>query len=709
MGAEIKGFYDEKAEEYFKDNGKKIYKMVDNIIFRKYGSINGRDMQEYYSLANDVFWDIARNDRYREGMGDYNGYLYRSLELAIIDEYKRATRDKRVNKIEVEEKNNKGENVRKKIPIEDVRMDAPINEDGVTIGDTISSDSDVEQNVMRKLKADFERNTNEYIDVLTNRQKKIVYMIMEGYKPKEIKKDLELTNRQFQSDWGVIISYDKIRHLFRRQKECTVMDDDKIITSEDTHEKFKDKHYSISSIDRQLCDEDIRDNHILQRHSGQWKPIEKSVFVSDILKGKSLTQIIIDEEIRNSIRMYWLIDGKQRCTTISEFLHNGFAISKSLKESVVTYYEQSLDEDGNKRYNEEKFPIYEAKSFDLKGKRFKDLPLRLQNIFNDREIPILLNIDCTKKNIVDDIRRFNMSRPLNVAQSGWLGLDECLADYGERITQMPFFQSDFKGSSYTNNQVKSGAIRRLVIESVFVSDFLDNYEKDFKKKCEYLSEEADSSNFTDLYLRIERLQDVCGEDVADMFNIKDSFLYFGLFARFDNYGVNDRYFVDFLMAFKSELHNKAIDGVAYDDVDINSTKDKNVVQNKMKCLENLLKEYLVENVKDAVIRNGNEEPVTAESLIREYINANVTEQDINDYEEDLETLTVEVDNNSKLLDESNKPSLIAMVAYGYALDESIDKWFIGYFKDHLTYIKDQKKNLEAMMNDYDKYKNNQVA
>jgi glycosyltransferase involved in cell wall biosynthesis len=129
----------------------------------------------------------------------------------------------------------------------------------------------------------------------------------------------------------------------------------------------------------------------------------------------------------------------------------------------------------------------------------------------------------------------------------------------------------------------------------------------------------------------------------------------------------------------------------------------------MNHLVKLLKEYLKEHVENIVISDDNSEAVTAETLIKEYINSDITEQDIKDYEEDLETLTVEVDNNSRLLDERNKPSLTAMVAYGYALDESIDKWFIDYFKRNNTYIHNQKRNLGVMMNDYESYKSGTVA
>ena len=63
----------------------------------------------------------------------------------------------------------------------------------------------------------------------------------------------------------------------------------------------------------------------------------KSELMSDILQGRALTQVIISEEIKNGIQMLWLIDGKQRCTNIDDFMHDGFAISKNIKIRNIEY------------------------------------------------------------------------------------------------------------------------------------------------------------------------------------------------------------------------------------------------------------------------------------------------------------------------------------------------------------------------------------
>ena len=58
---------------------------------------------------------------------------------------------------------------------------------------------------------------------------------------------------------------------------------------------------------------------------------------------------------------------------------------------------------------------------------------------------------------------------------------------------------------------------------------------------------------------------------------------------------------------------------------------------------------------------------------------------------------------SRLLDERNRPSLLAMVAYSYKTGQDLDDWLTEYAKNHKTYIADQKKNYLHMLNDFKRY------
>lgn len=165
---------------------------------------------------------------------------------------------------------------------------------------------------------------------------------------------------------------------------------------------------------------------------------------------------------------FCLIDGKQRCSTLDDYLNDGFAISKNVKNYNIRYQVTKLDENGNEVLNEDGFTEVEFREFDIRNKKFSQLPDELQEIFEDRQIPVLYNMNCTKKDIADDIARFNRSRPMNVAQNGWLGLDEDFAELVENICKMPFFQKEIGKQLYDEgvqqrNQINSKFMPTLTI------------------------------------------------------------------------------------------------------------------------------------------------------------------------------------------------------------------------------------------------------
>jgi len=490
-----------------------------------------------------------------------------------------------------------------------------------------------------------------------------------------------------------------------------------MIVEENVTEKYKNTSYSIDSISKQLRKKRIRDDHILQRHSGQWKSFAKSELVSDILRGKSLAQVIISEEIKCGIKMQWLIDGKQRCTTLDDYYHDGFPISKNVKNYNITYQVPNLDNEGNEILNEDGFPIPKYETCDIRGKRFSQLPEELQDIFKDRQIPVLYNTNCTKKDIADDIARFNRSRPMNKAQNGWLELDESFAELVGNISKMHFFQPEFNGSSYTSNNVTSGAIRRIIVESIMVSDFIDDFG-DFDKMCEFLSEEASDSNFTEFYSLVERLTVICNTGNSNkLFNAKDSFLWFGLFSRFVKLGIDDNKFADFMNNFDT-LRSVEIEEVSFDSIleGTKSTKDKGIVIKKLNHLEKLMNQYFnikseneieYEAQEDEFVSNDTDITITEnESFIADVLNMDLNEvsENMDIYNEDLDCLTDKtIRDGSKLLDHANRKSLLAMVAYSYEQDVDLDEWMADYTSKNNTYFIDQRKNFNMMLSSFKNY------
>lgn len=737
--------YKEILESYYKVNedkpeesAKKLHTMVDKIL-SQFGGITDFDKEECYSIANLYISKYIKSqlDQNIEDFDEdkFNGYMYFGITNKIKTYITRKNRGKRCQIVTSKE----GDKEVKQY-IYPTSLDNLMTDDGETkYMDVIPSDFDIESSIDVGELLNLGENVIRYISSLGTIQRQIADLIMQGCNSTEIKKILHISDKEYYTYLSDMKEYDKRKLL--KTEECenvNIEEELPMETKTTTSERTKSTSYSIESLSKQLRQHRLRDNHPLQRTSGQWNLLTKSELISDILQGNSLLQIVISEEIKAGITMHWLIDGKQRSTNLKDYLEDGFAVSKNVQRYMIEYQTDKTDEDGNVILNEDGFPIPESKTFDIRGKKFSQLPEELQDKFKDYQVPVMLNLNCTKKDIAYDIARFNRCRPMNVSQSGWLGLEESYAEYVDKILKMDFFKVDCDKSSYSNTNIKNGSLRRVIIEAIMTSKYLSH----FGKMCIYLTENANESVFIDFYLTLEKLSNVLKGDTSDIFNNKNSFLWFALFDKFIEYDVEDDKFNDFIQEFKETLHSKEIDGVTYDCLNgQKGTKDRSSVTKRFNHLLTLMKEYLhiedsIEGSESDVIEDDlfdtevveesdDKKPIIAEvteysaignkeiervsgevvdkdtlEFVKMCVDDDVTDADILDYEEDLDVVTLDVDNNSKLLDEVNHKSLIALIAYAYKMDEDIDDWFKDYFKRTNTYEIDQKRNYLHMRNDF---------
>lgn len=741
--------YKDILESYYKVNedkpeesAKKLHNVVDKIL-KRFGGITDIDRDECYSIANLEITKYVKS-QLDKGIEDFDedqfdGFIYFAISRKVKMHITRKNRQKRCK---IVTKMEDGKEIKEYIY--PTSLDNLMSDDGKTkMIDIIPSDFDIESSIDVGELLNLGENVVKYISSLGCIERKIADLIMQGCNSTEIKNILKLSDKEYNTYLSDMKEYEK-RQLLKTE-ECenrNIEEELPMETKTTTSERTKSTSYSIESLSKQLRQHRLRDNHPLQRTSGQWNLLTKSELISDVLQANSLLQIVISEEIKDGIIMHWLIDGKQRSTNLKDYLEDGFAISKNVQRYMIEYQTDKTDEDGNVILNEDGFPIPERKTFDIRGKKFSQLPEELQDKFKDYQVPVMLNLNCTKKDIAYDIARFNRCRPMNVSQSGWLGLEESYAEYVDKILKMDFFKVDCDKSSYSNTNIKNGSLRRVIIEAIMTSKYLSHFDKDFGKMCIYLTENANESVFIDFYLTLEKLFNVLKGDTSDIFNNKNSFLWFALFDKFIEYGVEDDKFNDFIQEFKETLHSKEIDGVTYDCLNgQKGTKDRSSVTKRFNHLLTLMKEYLhiedsVEESESDVIKDDlfdtevveesdDKKPIIAEvteysaignkeiehfsgevvdkdtlEFVKMCVDDGVTDADILDYEEDLDVVTLDVDNNSKLLDEVNHKSLIALIAYAYKIDEDIDDWFKDYFKRTNTYEIDQKRNYLHMRNDF---------
>ena len=181
-------------DAYYADNAKKLHMTVDKILC-KFGGLSGKDTDDFYSLANEVFVDVMK--RY-DASQSFDGFLYSCLTNKIKSEITRRNREKR------------------KADRMSISLDAMNdNAEECNLLDFIPSDFDTFNEAVKSQEcSQYQDKVQMYILKLSNRQVSILNLLMDGYKPNEIRKILEISSREYTDDIGIMRSYENIKILF---------------------------------------------------------------------------------------------------------------------------------------------------------------------------------------------------------------------------------------------------------------------------------------------------------------------------------------------------------------------------------------------------------------------------------------------------------------------------------------------------------------
>lgn len=177
---------------YYKDNAKKLRKMVDKVLIKlKFSDV---DKDDFYSLANEIFVDVLNS---YDATKDFDGFLYSCLYKKFCTEMTRRGRYKR------------------KADKDSISIDSPINDDNsCTLADIIPDNKTVESEIFQE---DEENNwrdeVKEYLNNLSPLQRKIAFLLSDDNTPDEICKELHITMKHFENSVKRILADERIRPL----------------------------------------------------------------------------------------------------------------------------------------------------------------------------------------------------------------------------------------------------------------------------------------------------------------------------------------------------------------------------------------------------------------------------------------------------------------------------------------------------------------
>lgn len=440
--------------------------------------------------------------------------------------------------------------------------------------------------------------------------------------------------------------------------------------------------YTMDMYLKKMRDGDICNNADVQRQFA-WNNEQINELIVTVLMDDYIPPIILGEE--NNAQLH-IADGGCRSAALEKFRYGNYKITSTMENSLIPYKKKTKDSKGR--------VVWEDAVFDIKKMTYEKLPDELKKKFDEYQIETIIHENCDRYKISKYIKRYNNHVSMNTNQKAFTYLYN-FAGYIREILDSRFFL-DY--SVYTDPEKNKGVVERVVVETIMCSNYLEHWKKQTKAVCKFLNDNGKKEEFRKFEKNLHRLEHVITEDIKDIFNSKDSFLFLTLFDRFTKLKLEDDRFADFLRVFKGKLRGerKNENGLLFDEIDKDKgTKDKVVVVAKLAMLEDLLYEFL---------KVPEQEAIEADILdfVRKLVNPDATKEDMEDYEKVLDAY-VRID--APIRKSQNLPSLIAMIAYGYQTDTDVEmkQWFFDFVKKHKTFQMDQKKNYQYMKADFMKY------
>lgn len=692
---------------YYKDGAKKLHDVIDNIFRKFFGGIYGKDMEEYYGIGTDVFAEILVKNTYDSSKGDFDGYIYNSLKLAFIDEFKRQNRDKRTSKIFLLDKEgNKvlDEKTGKpiKIPVPDIRLDAPIKDDeSITLRSLLPSDFDIDNKLSELIVGYQDENVEKYLSSLPSVTRQVIEMKMNDIPVFEIKEKLDLTENEYQNHINVARMNENLALFTKRSNRH--MEDYKMenIIPIDVTDNYRMDKFPLGSLLDDMKDGKINKKYILQRKPYQWTERQKNKFLTRVLNGQPIPEIVICEQTVKGKKKSHLIDGLQRLSYSELFRCDGIVVKMDGAEFYeIPYREYQYDCEGNPLLDEDGDALFEEKTFNVIDKKFSELPQFLKERFNKFNINVTTYFKCTDAQIAYHIRNYNNQEGMNKSQYEFTDVDVNIAAKIKEISENHSFFKDDYGKYTKKNKIK-GDVDKVVVESIMAINFLGNWKKEVKDSFSFVNSNVKDFMFDSFKNSLDRLCKIVDKEIKNIFTTTNSPIWFAVFEKFKTFNLPDVRFKDFVKYVNDSLDTITIEGELFKDIyKSKNTRDKRIVTGKVNGLISLMCDFLEIDGSKYEESYADEENFISEML---HIDLEEVYEDMEFYNESLDDLIKRTKmSGSKLLDKQNRLSLLTMVVYSYQKDVDLENWLINYKKNNNTYIIDQKKNFLHMKNDFEK-------
>lgn len=180
------------------ENDMQLLKKISRSIFMRFNEpLTKADYVDFYSVANITLWQAY--NAYDPDTGiSFDGFLKSCLQKKFKTELTHRHRQKRIlNQFAVS-------------------LDAVNDsEDECNLLDFIASDFDTfDEAAKRQENGQYQDKIQQYISRLSNLQVSILNLLVDGYKPFEIRRMLEISEKEYTDNMQIMRSYENVKILF---------------------------------------------------------------------------------------------------------------------------------------------------------------------------------------------------------------------------------------------------------------------------------------------------------------------------------------------------------------------------------------------------------------------------------------------------------------------------------------------------------------
>lgn len=223
-----------------------------------------------------------------------------------------------------------------------------------------------------------------------------------------------------------------------------------------------EREYTIKTINEGIENGNIVFNHPMQRKPGQWDDEQQSLLIHSILANFAVPQTYALQMFEGDYDSFSVLDGKQRLTTIYDYMKDGFKLSEDTPTVNIQKRMAVMDESGQRK---QKITVDE---YEIAGMYFSEIDTKLQDKLKDKVLSVIVLTDCTDEEIEDQFYRLNNGTALTKDQKTRVLLGDELSAFIDRVEASEFFSEKSHKSYFTSLQRKRGEVQTCILQTLML-------------------------------------------------------------------------------------------------------------------------------------------------------------------------------------------------------------------------------------------------